>query len=673
MPLNSGEYLPVRLSSWRLVLFLVVGVAVFIGGAVAVERWTIARLLNDDAAATASAWTNFLASNTTDLPQIAAGTPPSAETEEFLARVKGMARVFLYKVYDAQGTARFVSGDLPETASDQEDLALHNPEAAEAIDKGVPAIELKQGVAPGRPAFYSEAYVPTFGKDGTVAAVVEAYIDQTAKRAEFEQVSFVSTIAIGLLIAAAFGLPAIAWYQRKGEQERSRGRIDYLANFDPLSGLANRGRLAEDLTRALAEAAPRGRLAVHCIDIDQFTDINDWLGLKAGDRIIKILADRLRAATPPEDMVARVSGDEFAIIQRGARDRAGAALFAEKIARAIAIPVFLEGRQIPLSACVGVALAPGDGDDAERLIKSAKLALAKAKSEGRGRVRFFSHDLDGEMTARLQVEHAVEAALATGGFTLHYQPLYSEPSETLVGFEALARLPMADGSFIPPAAFIPAAERMGAINRLGAWVVMEACTTAAGWPEPLTVSVNLSALQFGKTSVADMIAAALAGSGLAPSRLLLEITESVLLTDRESVMAELAKLTALGTKIVMDDFGTGYSSLSYLWRFPFDKIKIDGSFMSAFDVPGAPAEKIMRTITTLGHTLGMSVCVEGVESERHAAYARRIGCDEVQGFHFGYPTPAIDLPATILADFHNGVEIDRQADRPAKSAAAGSL
>ena len=638
----------------------------------AVERWTIARLLDDDARATAGAWTDFLAANTADLPKIAAGAPPSTETTAFLGHVKGMARIFLYKVYDATGTPRFVSDDLPEGASDGEDLAQHNPEAAEAVAMGAPAIELKQGVPPSRPAFYSEAYVPTFGSDGKVVAVVEAYIDQTAKRAEFERVSFASAIALGVLIAAAFGVPAIAWYQRRREQEGARDRIDYLANFDALSGLANRGRLTEDLTRALAEA-PRGRLAVHSIDIDHFADINDWLGLATGDQIIKIVADRLRAATAPEDVVARVSGDEFAIVQRGAWDRGTAALFAKKIARAIAIPVALDGRQIPLSVGIGVALAPSDGADAERLLKSAKLALPKGKAEGRGRVRFFSPDLDGEMTARLQVEHAVETALATGGFTLYYQPLYSQPNETLIGFEALARLPTADGSFIPPTAFIPAAERMGAINRLGAWVLMEACTTAASWPEHLTVSVNLSALRFRKASVAAMVASALPGSGLAPHRLLLEITESVLITDRESVMEELTKLKAIGTKIVMDDFGTGYSSLSYLWRFPFDKIKIDGSFMSAFDVPGAPAEKIMRTITTLGHALGMHVCVEGVESAQHAAHARRIGCDEVQGFHFGHPAPAIDLPATILADFRNGAGIDEKSVQPAAGTATASL
>ncbi|MEJ0097260.1 MAG: EAL domain-containing protein [Bauldia sp.] len=602
-----------------------------------------------------------------------AGIPPDADATEFIARVKTVARVFLYKVYDADGVPRFVSDDRPEEASDQEDLAKHNPEAAEAIAEGVPAIELHEGQPPTRPAFYSEAYVPVLDKSGKVAAVVEAYIDQTKKRAEFERVSFASAVALGLLIAAAFGLPAIAWYRRQREQERARGRIDYLANFDALSGLVNRSRLTEDLKRALRDAGPRGRLAVHSIDIDHFTDINDWLGLETGDIVIKLVAERLRAVAAPDDIVARVSGDEFAIVQRAGRERAVAALFAEKVARALAIPAFLHGHEIPLTAGVGVALSPDDGSDAERLIRSAKLALAKGKSEGRGRVSFFSRDLDSETTARLEIEHAVDAALAAGGFTLHYQPLYGEPGEALTGFEALARLPTADGGFIPPSAFIPVAERMGVIDKLGAWVLLEACSTAAAWPEHLTISVNLSAAQFGKKSVADMVAGALTASGLAPGRLLLEITESLLITDRESVTAELARLKALGTRIVMDDFGTGYSSLSYLWRFPFDKIKIDASFMHAYDEPGAPAEKIMRTITALGHALGMSVCVEGVENERQAAHARNIGCDEVQGYHFGVPLAAVDLPATILADFRRGAEVEAKPDRHLEAAAAARL
>jgi diguanylate cyclase (GGDEF)-like protein len=657
------------LLTYRRVALLILAVAAFIGGAVAVERLTITRLMHDDAVSAATRWTQFLADNTADLEKITAGTPPSEDTRAFLERVKVVARVFLYKVYDAQGMPRFVSDDLPEEASDEEGLTEHNPEAAEAIEMGAPAIEVKEGVPPGRPAFYSEAYVPTFDKAGKITAVVETYIDQTAKRAQYERTFLISAVALGLLIAAAFGLPAGAWFLRKRDQEHSDARIHFLANFDALSGLANRTRLTEELTRALAESLPAHKfLAVHCIDIDHFKDINDRLGLAAGDLMIKIAAERLKSVAGPDDIVARLAGDEFAMIQKAPRDRADAEVFAHKISRAMTAPVPLAGEQVSLTVSVGVAIAPDHGSDPERLIKSGELALAKGKSEGRARVRFFSHDLDSELTARLRLERAIDTALATGGFVLHFQPLFAEPGEALVGFEALARLPTVGGDFIPPIDFIPAAERMGVINRLGAWVLKEACATAAHWPDHLTVSVNLSPAQFGKDSIGDVVAAALAESGLEPKRLLLEITESLLLKDSEGVMAELAGLKALGAAIVMDDFGTGYSSLSYLWRFPFDKIKIDQSFMHALDTPGAPAEKIVRTIAALGHAMGMQVCVEGVETARHATFARASGCDEVQGFHFGRPMPATALAATILADFKGVVAPDHADEDRARSA-----
>ncbi|HVZ14342.1 MAG TPA: EAL domain-containing protein [Bauldia sp.] len=637
----------------------------FIGGAVALERQTINHLLENDATATASAWTELLAQNTDDLASIAAGNPPPADLRHFVDRVKSVARVFLYKVYDAHGTPRFVSDDLPEEADDTEDLAEHNPEAAEAIALGAPSVEVKTGEPPSRPAYYAEAYVPKIGKDGHVIGVVEAYIDQTAERAEFEHTFLVSASALGLLIAVAFGIPAGAWYRRRSDKEQAEARIAYLANFDALSGLANRSSLTNSLAGLLAEAGGRF-VAVHCVDIDNFKDVNGRFGFAFGDQLIKWTAERLRGIAGNDDIVARLAGDEFAVIQAAPRNRADVEVFARKLSAAMAERLAFFGHELTPTVGVGIAMYPDHGRNAERLIRCAEMALAKGKSEGRGRIRFFSADLDTEAQDRLTLESAIEHALDTGGFALHFQPLYSEPNERLVGFEALARLPTADGGFIPPSLFIPAAERMGVIGRLGNWVLQEACAAATNWAEHLTVSVNLSAAQFGKENVSDVVATALAITGLKPGRLLLEITESLLLHDSESVMRELAHLKSLGPEIVMDDFGTGYSSLGYLWRFPFDKIKIDGSFMRALGTPDAPAEKIVRSVAGLGHMLGMRVCLEGVESEDHARYARAIGCDEVQGFYFGKPVAASQVAAIILRDFRR----DHPASAPQKQAMA---
>jgi EAL domain-containing protein (putative c-di-GMP-specific phosphodiesterase class I) len=279
----------------------------------------------------------------------------------------------------------------------------------------------------------------------------------------------------------------------------------------------------------------------------------------------------------------------------------------------------------------------------------------------------FSDDLDEELEARLAVERAVETAMAVDGFDLHYQPLYARDGYRLVGFEALARLPTAGGGFIPPAEFIPAAERIGAIDRIGQWVLETACMVAVNWPEPLTVAVNLSPLQFVEGGVSETVAAALAKSSLAPGRLHLEVAESVLLHDNAAVMRELGRLKTLGVAVVIDDFGTGYSSLRYLWRFPFDKIKIDASFMRGVEAGDESAAKIVRSIVALGHNLGMTVCMEGVESPAQAEFTRTVNCDEVQGFHFGRPAPAADLAAIILTDFSRSTETDQTAQRLASA------
>jgi diguanylate cyclase (GGDEF)-like protein len=653
---------------WYLVIFAAVTIAL-VGGTVLIEQTTIDRLLYDDAVSTGRTWTEYVRGHVgDDLDSITAGNPPSAQSQAFFDQVKQVGSVFLYKIYDATGALRLASADLPEGEDAEDNLAAHNESAAEAVEKGEPAIEVKAGEPPSRPAFFAEAYVPVI-RNGKVQAVVETYVDQTAKRAEFHSAFIDAATKLGLLIGLAFAAPAAAWYFRKSEQQRAEARIHYLANFDPLSGVANRQRLTDGLAAALAARGGTGLpIAVYCIDIDRFKDINDLLGIESGDKVLRAVADRLTTIADKSDIVARLGGDEFAIVKTEAENAAAAEDFARRVSEEIKAPLWIAGQEVRLTVSVGVALAPAHGREAARLIKSAELALSKAKKEGAGRYRVFSPDLDAELYGRLKLEQAIFRATENEGFLLYFQPLFAASDGRINGFEALLRLPDGHGGFIPPSEFIPVAEKMGLISRIGAWVLTEACTTAMSWPEPISVAVNLSPAQFAAGDVVELVAYALKASGLRPDRLELEITESLLLQDTDAVLSQLAELKALGTAIVMDDFGTGYSSLGYLWRFPFDKIKIDRSFLRAFDNNDAAAAKIIRTIVALGRALGVRVNAEGVETERHAEFIRSLDCDELQGFYFGVPMPVADLPALILSNFGRRLHRALAAPEPAKVA-----
>jgi EAL domain-containing protein (putative c-di-GMP-specific phosphodiesterase class I) len=292
-------------------------------------------------------------------------------------------------------------------------------------------------------------------------------------------------------------------------------------------------------------------------------------------------------------------------------------------------------------------LAPADGTNPEQLLKSADLAMYKSKADGRNCIRFFSPEMETEWQTRSTLERTLRDAVHHDRFELHYQPIVEMSEHRVMGFEALLRLPAEDGTLIPPLVFIPVAEDLGLIDKIGTWVLREACRTAATWPEHLTVAVNLSPVQFLAGSVSDVVAAALKEAGIAAHRLELEITETLLLSNTDAIMRELQKLKAMGVAIVLDDFGTGYSSLSYLWRFPFDKIKIDRSFMQ----DGRDGETVVKAIVALGHELHIRVTVEGVETGTKAAFLNVAGCDQAQGFFFGRPVPASEVSANILAEF----------------------
>lgn len=638
---------------WYLIALIAAALAL-IAGVNFIQKSTTEHLLSKDATATGIALADYLLANIEDIDRIVAGEPPSAGSRAVLEQARRMGHVFGAKIYDGDGRLRMISGGLTETAAEEELLALHNKGAQEAIAAGRPSVEAKEGVPPSRPSFYAEAYVPAY-RDGKLIGAVEAYVDQTEKRAFFQSSFRNAALALSGLFCIAFLIPAAAWYYRSYQKHLADARIRFLAGHDALTGLTNRAQITRRLNEALTACEGSRAIAIHVVDLDRFKDINDTLGHDAGDALIRSVADRLTAIAHPDDLVGRLGADEFAYVHAVQSDCAVAA--AERqgdlILQALQQPHMVGGHTVSVSARIGSAVGPQHGEDALRLLKCADLALSRCKQDGRARFMLFTRDLDAEFAARLALEQMVRDAVASGRLRLHFQPLYKIDGP-LTGFEALARLEANDGSLIPPATFIPVAESIGAIDEIGAWVLERACFAACTWPEHLSVAVNLSPLQF-TGGICQVVGRALERTGLAPQRLELEITESILLSDTETVLAELTELKTLGVGIVMDDFGTGYSSLSYLWRFPFDKLKIDRSFISASLRADGTAEKIIRTIVALGHSLQMDVTMEGIETAEQAAFISEVRCDEVQGFYYGRPAPTERLASVIMADFRRRV------------------
>jgi diguanylate cyclase (GGDEF)-like protein len=626
----------------------VVVLVILIAGTWTTVKVTIDYLLYQNATSVARNWAQYLTENAADLEQIAAGEQPSTASMLFFQAARKSGLVFRFQIFNREGYSQLMA-DHDKIAL--VDVSEFNADAANSIESGQPIVDVQQSHSADLPAFFARAYIPVIVNHRPIA-VVAACVDQTGQRNIFYKAFVRSAAALCTLIGLSFGIPAIAWYRRTREKQHAERRIRFLAHHDVLTGLANRASLIDRMGAVLvASAQQRGHLAVHFIDLDHFKEINDRFGHDGGDFLLRTIAERLQAITRGSDIVARLGGDEFVLVQPNISGRERAEEFARRLSSALAEPMRLKEHELFTTVSIGVALAPADGDTPERLLKSADLAVYKSKADGRNCVRFFLPKMDAELEGRIELEEVIRNAVLDDRFELHYQPIFQMSDRRLLGFEALIRLPKEDGTLIPPLEFIPVAEEMRLIGKIGAWVLREACRTAAGWPKHLTVAVNLSPAQFSAGSVSEIVAAALKEANLEPSRLELEITETLLLGDSESVMTELRALKELGVAIVMDDFGTGYSSLSYLWRFPFDKIKIDRSFMQGFDGSARDAETVVKTIITLGRELHMHVTIEGVETAKQAAFLDSANGEQAQGFYFGRPMPASQLAASILADF----------------------
>jgi diguanylate cyclase (GGDEF)-like protein/PAS domain S-box-containing protein len=434
-------------------------------------------------------------------------------------------------------------------------------------------------------------------------------------------------------------------------RKHAEAQISYAATHDALTGLANRAALLERLNQALDRMRrQQGALTVHILDLDGFKHVNDTLGHAAGDNLLKELAGRLTSTLRETDIVARLGGDEFAIIQTEAADqREDAVALAVNILELVATPFHLEGQEVCIGTSIGIALAPANGTTAAELLKKADLALYRVKSEGRNSFSFFDEDLSAKALTRLQLVNDMRMALSRNEFELHYQPLLDARTARPCGMEALVRWRHPVAGLLYPDSFIGIAEETGLMEPLGQWILQRACADAASWPEHIKVAVNLSAGQFRTGTLFDVILCALVESGLPPERLELEITESLLLQNKESNVLVIQQLKNIGITIALDDFGTGYASLSYLLSFPFDKIKIDKSFTQGL-LTRTDCRAVVASILTLARGLQIAVTAEGVETRPEFDLLRAEGVNYVQGYLFGRPRPLaeLDFAATEL-------------------------
>jgi diguanylate cyclase (GGDEF)-like protein len=466
--------------------------------------------------------------------------------------------------------------------------------------------------------------------------------------------SQVTKLPGGRFIAVSnYAMPGGGWlvtHEDITERRRDEARIAFLAQHDVLTTLPNHALLHERMEHALAGMRESGRrLAVFMLDLDRFKEVNDTLGHSMGDALLKAVTDRLRSCVRETDMIARLGGDEFSIVQQVTEPAVEAAALARRIQDAVAAPFDLDGHHVSIGISIGIAIAPEDGADPDELLKNADLALYRAKSEARGVFRFFEAEMDRRMQDRRSLERDMRNALANGEFVLHYQPLVNIERNEISGFEALLRWTHPERGTIAPADFIPLAEETGLIVPIGEWVLRQACADAAAWPRHLKIAVNVSVAQFKSRDFVELVVGTLAASGVAPERLELELTESLMLQDEHGSLAILNRLHKHGVRIALDDFGTGYSSLSYLQRFPFDKIKIDRCFITDIAEPDG-SSSIVQAVVTIAADRHMTTTAEGVETEQQRDLLRELGCSEMQGYLFSPPKPAAEIRPMLFAD-----------------------
>ena len=553
--------------------------------------------------------------------------------------------VYSFMVFDLQG--RLIYGSDEGVITDQADEAF-SAEALAVIRSGEPGVTIiKRQSYSALPDVFADALVPTFGPEDEPNGAVQMFMDKSERAALFHQYLSWLGYVLPALCAILYFVPSLAFVLKREQAHAGTRHVTYLSRFDQLTGALNRHTMSAEAKARFAARGPDECIGVMFLDVDKFKKINDENGHEFGDAILHNIATVLMRNVRGGDLVGRMGGDEFVIampdVTLEVMERTAKGMLSD--ARE---PFEYKGRTVTTSISIGYHLSR-DTETPHAALHCADLALYHAKANGRDKMVRYFPDLDVALNRRRYVEATMRAALKNDWFETLFQPLVCPKDSTVVGFEALLRLKAENGEEISPTEFVPIAEETCMIHEIGLQTLRGAISTALTWPSHVYLSVNMSPRQFDRNDLVEQISAILKEMDFPAHRLELEITESLLMEDELRVSAQLAELKHLGISIAMDDFGTGYSSLGYLWKYEFDKLKIDKVFLEGFDFDGGRYREIIETIVVLGHKMGMEVTIEGVENTRHTDMLQSIGCDQYQGYLFGKPMTAQDT----LENFHD--------------------
>lgn len=640
-----------RKADWKSVLIWIAMLVLTLAVMGWLTRQESDRQLKQDAGQSATRWSQSFSQNVPDLQAVFTTGKLTPAARLHLLGLNESNDVFAFKLYDHTGRLLLTSDDLNkpdlptydqtqgigDQATDSNKASIRNQ-----VLGGSPSISLQREPWSKGSTVYGEVYMPLLA-DGKVLGIVEVRVDQSQRAANATQALVRIATVVTILLVLIGSVATYQYVLRLKKQRRAEDKVRYLAHHDVLSGAMNRASFNEALGKAVRRKSQNGSaFSLLRIDLDRFKEVNDSLGHALGDEVLRLTTQRLKACLRESDKVARLGGDEFAILLMGEATQPAVTPFAKRIGDALSEPIELSGHKVRCGGSMGIVMSGSGSAEPDDLMIKADQALFRAKAAGRGSFVYHDDMLDGQMQAKRELTRDLRQAISANQLLVYYQPQYGNDGDLLIGYEALIRWKHPKRGLVSPGEFIPIAEETGLIDEIGLWVLHQACKDAKTWPSTLAVAVNLSVNQFAGGKLVKQVARALQDSGLAPERLGLEITESLLMSNSDQIMETLRQLAALGVSIAMDDFGTGYSSLAYLWRFPFDKVKIDQVFTKNLTHDPKVAV-IVRSIITLAHSLGMKVNAEGVETRTQTVALQELGCDELQGFLLGRPGPVEDL------------------------------